>query len=367
MNGLIDSTLREGEQMAGVYFSFTQKREIVRLLSLVGVGEIELGIGAQNPEAAELIASARTLAPYARLSLWSRCLARDIDACARLKPDVLALSVPVSDLHIHKRLGKDRMQVLDMLQCSIEHSKCAVRYVSVGFEDATRADGSFLQQAFERAVEAGADRIRFSDTVGTAAPTDVISLARAYAGRFDVDVAFHAHNDFGMATSNAITALESGFEWVDVSALGIGERSGIARMEEIVAWLRVKHNVSQYDPARAAELCRYISEIAEIPIPPHSPIAGDKIFTCESGLHLDGIAKEPKTYYPYPPELIGGRHQSLIGKKSGRSSLRARMIELSLPVSDDRTALVLSQVRTQSRLAGRPLNDCEIRDIAENR
>lgn len=365
MRGLIDSTLREGEQMAGVYFTIDQKIEIVKLLSEIGVEEIELGIGVGDPEMKTLIREARLAAPYSRLAVWCRCLDDDIKRASELRPDVLSLSAPASSIHINKRLGKDKEWVLSQISRGAALARaCGIGYVSLGMEDATRADQEFLHRVYRCAVSAGINRIRFADTLGAATPASIMQLANQFAGQFDVEIGIHTHNDYGMATANAITALEAGFDWADVSVLGIGERAGIARLEEVVTWLRTKSGRTHYNLKYLRDLSRIVADFVGLNIYPHHPGVGDTIFACESGLHVDGLAKSADTYEPYAPELVNDTRKIMLGKKTGRGAVIKKMMELGIPVSDEKMALLVTQIKTQSRLACRPLRDSEIQKLA---
>ncbi|MHB9035800.1 MAG: LeuA family protein [Armatimonadota bacterium] len=366
MKGLIDSTLREGEQMAGVYFTTDQKIEIVTMLGKIGVEEIELGVGVGDPEMKTLAAKARLAAPHARLAVWCRCLDEDIKCACDLKPDVLSLSVPVSHLHVNKRLGKDRAWVLSQVENAVARAKTyGISYISLGIEDATRADQQFLRCVFGQAVRAGVDRVRFSDTLGLATPADILYLASKFAEQYDVEIGIHTHNDFGMATANAITALEAGFEWADASVLGLGERAGIARLEEMLTWLRTRYAKTHYDLKSMRSLCRTVAGLAGLSIYPHHTGIGDTIFACESGLHIDGLVKAVETYEPYAPELVNDTRKTMLGKKTGRSAVANKMMEMGIPVSDEKMALLVTQIKTKSRHAARPLKDAEIQSLAQ--
>ncbi|MCF6291600.1 MAG: pyruvate carboxyltransferase [Desulfobacterales bacterium] len=326
MKGLVDSTLREGQQRVNVFFTLAQKKEIYSQLCRVGVEEIELGIAtAHDHELAELISWCRQQGGCNRLALWSRCRAEDIRLAAALKPDVLSLSIPVSDLHITKKLGKDRQWVLDTLTASLQLAHClGFPYVSVGLEDGTRADREFLDAVCRQAEKHSARRVRLADTVGIADPASIKEQVRRMANKTDLEVGVHCHNDFGMATANALHALESGAHWADVTVAGIGERAGNARLEEVAGYLSLRRGRA-YDVSRLAPLARSVAAMSSRTIPPHQPVVGREIFTCETGLHLQGLEKDPASYEPYAPERVGARRQLRFGAKLGRRAIRDRI------------------------------------------
>jgi len=205
MKGIIDSTLREGEQAAHVYFDLTEKLRIIDLLIKVGIDEIELGIAAQNPEIDDLIKKAGKLEGCPKLALWCRCLPGDIEETLALSPDVLALSIPVSDIHIdiEHKLGRDRRCIMTRARESIrqaeDKSHC---YISLGLEDASRAEPDFVEELSSLALEEGANRIRFADTLGIMDPVSMFRIITRLKTRFSIDIGVHTHNDFGKSARN---------------------------------------------------------------------------------------------------------------------------------------------------------------------
>ncbi len=361
MIGLIDSTLREGEQMAGVYFSLRQKLELLGALAAVGIEEIEIGLAVHNPEMGELLRQTRQTLPGLRLALWCRCLAQDVEVSAALRPDVLAIAVPVSDLHIRKRLGKTREWILRQIPLVAAQARASgVPYLSLGFEDATRAAPPFLAAALRAAAQAGVERVRLCDTIGVATPQEMHVLVKAVKAHSHLQVGVHTHNDFGMATANAITALEAGADWADVTVLGLGERAGNARLEEVVGFLSFRRDEKRYHTTRLYALCKAVARMTGSLIPPHHPIVGKKLFTCESGIHLDGLEKDRRTYEPFPPELVQTIPKVLLGKKAGQSAVRAKLRLLGLPVLESKIIQLTSSVRELSRTLGRPLAEEEV-------
>lgn len=329
MAGLVDSTLREGVQAPGCgELTPDQKATIVAALAKVGVGELELGHAVAEQrfgsgELATLLEVAARVAPGVRRAVWCRARRDDIEAAAALGPDVVSVALPVSDRHLTTRLGRDRSWALRQVGVLVDVARSAgVGYFSLGLEDATRADVGFLRDVAAAADWAGVDRLRFADTVGIAPPESVTGLiselSRYYAGEIGV----HLHNDFGMATAGAIEAIRAGAAWVDVSLLGWGERAGISRLEEVCAWLAFQGG-GGYDVRAAKEIALQVAAWIGAPVPANAPVIGSDIFTCESGLHVAGLAADPATYEPYPPEAVGAVRSLRLGRLSGRSAVRA--------------------------------------------
>ncbi|MFW8600902.1 LeuA family protein [Desulfobacterota bacterium M19] len=361
MQGLIDTTLREGAQTAGISFSLRQKRDIVQALVRIGIEEIELGIATSfDRDLPGLMASCRAEYGHTSFSLWSMCRRDDIEYAAVLEPDILSLSIPVSDLHIFKKLRKSRGWVLRTLREALAWSRdCGIKRLSLGLEDATRAEDGFLTEVMDAAVEGGVSRIRFADTVGIASPLTVIKLLSQVRAGYDLEFGIHTHNDFGMATANCLTALEAGADWADVTVMGLGERAGNARLEEAAAYLRLQKG-RPYRTECLRELSALLCEIIGEPIAARRPVIGRDIFTCETGLHIQGLERDPETYEPYPPHKVGAARRLLYGRKTGRHNLRRRLLDLARPLGLDNINELLGQVRDKAAELGRPLEDAEL-------
>ena len=325
---LIDTTLREGAQAPVRYLRTGQKVEILAALAKIGVAEIELGHAVAEsgfgPEPlAELIELAATEAPGVRRAIWCRARTEDITFAAALSPEVISFALPVSERHLVRRLGRDRSWALTQVTELTRAARSAgVGYVSIGLEDASRADVTFLRQVAEAAERAGVDRLRIADTVGIASPGLVAALIAEVGGRYSGEIGVHLHNDFGMATAGAIAAIQAGAAWVDVSLLGLGERAGISRLEEVCGWLGLQAGAA-YDLHAVRDITARLSAWVDRPIPASAPVIGSDIFTCESGLHVAGIAADPGTYEPYPPEAVGARRSLRLGRHSGRAAVAA--------------------------------------------
>lgn len=367
LDGIVDSTLREGAQTPGFDFSFKQKLEIISSLKVLGVEEVELGVATpRSPELVSLVGEASDLVGAScRLSLWSRCRDEDIAFAFQCQPDILSLSVPVSDLHLYDRMGRDRQWVIDTLDRSIKIAlDMGFQGVSVGLEDATRADFEFLSQAIETVSAAGATRLRLADTVGIASPGIISNLVREVVGICELPVGVHTHNDFGMATANAVAALESGARWVDATVLGLGERSGNCRLEEIVGYLGLIMGNDQYNPKELVHLCSLVAGSSNISISPRHPIIGDEIFTCETGLHVHGLSGNPETYEPYDPALVGKERVFRFGGKTGKRAVQSRLASLGVTVSKEEAESLVVQIRQVAAREKKLLGDEDLVRLA---
>jgi homocitrate synthase NifV len=362
---LIDTTLREGEQTVGIHFTTVQKKEIIRRLALVGVSEIEMGIASPfTRDLAEIMTFCRDNHPGINRSLWSRCLEKDIVYASTLRPEHLSLSIPVSDLHLDTKLGKDRTWAKQTMMSAIRLAVKEGLKVSVGFEDATRADQEFLVRMARIAEDHGAFRVRLADTVGLATPFQIISLVgKIKKALRRCDVAIHTHNDFGMATANAMTALESGATWADATILGLGERSGCARLEELAGYLGMIYSDTRIQAQHLKPLAGYVAGITNRTIEDARPVLGEKIFACETGLHLQGLLKDPATYEPYPPERVGAKRHLLIGAKCGRNAIKSRLAALGVEIDEGPLLQKTRALRDRAVSFGKTLDDAEILSI----
>ncbi len=361
---IIDTTLREGEQAAYVYFTLEQKLKIVELLTQLNIDEIELGVCVENPDIKDLINISRKIAS-AKLSLWSRLVRQDIETALSLSPDIVSISIPVSELHIYKKLHKTPRQLLELAEKEISWLRRNTDiYISVGLEDATRADKDFLLTISKLLEDCGINRIRIADTLGILDPITTYSLIKELRENVRVDLGIHTHNDFGMATANAISAFIAGVNYIDVTACGLGERAGNAALEEVVSFLSKKFNITKYNLKILKKLCHFVAEVACYPISPKKPIVGEEIFTCESGIHIDGLLKSTDTYEPFSPEELGLSRKFLIGKKAGKRAVEAKLKELGIHVDNYNLEFVFKKVKEISTNLNRCLTDEEIKNIA---
>jgi len=309
--------------MVGVNFRLEEKLAIIHALDRIAIEEIEVGVAtAYDRDLPELIRRSRNEGIKARLALWSRCRPEDIARAGVLKPDVLSLSIPGSDLHIEKKLGRDRAWVLARVSEGVAQGRAlGIPYLSLGIEDSTRSDPSFLEAIIATAQTAGIARIRLADTVGIATPLDLSRLLLRLKTKFRVSLGVHCHNDFGMASANTVTALDSGADWADVTVYGIGERAGNARLEEVAAH-RVLQRGHHYELRELKGLVGLVAGCCGKRIDPHHPVVGEKIFQCETGLHLQGLEVDTATYEAYPPEVVGSERKLVYGNKIGRRQWR---------------------------------------------
>lgn len=370
LKGIVDSTLREGEQRAGVFFEMHHKLEIVKKLAALGIEEIELGVASpRSPELLALVPKALQITNHkVRIALWSRCNEEDIRFASQCKPDTLSLSIPVSDILIREKLAHNRSWVLEKLDRSITKAlELGFETVSVGLEDATRADPDFLFRVAQVINNSGASRLRLADTVGIGSPGLIAKLVKNVQEAASITIGVHTHNDFGMATANAIAALEAGAQWIDATVLGLGERTGNCRLEEIVGFLFLQQGMKRYQIDNLKTLCDTVATAAQTYINPHHPVIGKEIFTCESGLHVHGLAVNPKTYEPYDPLQLGRGRTLLFGSKTGKRAVQHTLRSAGMATSNEQAEDLVQEIRLLAKSGTKPLVENELINLARQR
>lgn len=316
---MVDTTLRDGEQAPGVVFSTREKCEIAEALARAGVDEIEAGIPAMGDDACRDMRKIARLQLPVVLSCWCRAEKADIERAASCNMPGLHISFPTSSLLL-KTFEKDEAWVLESLAELVGLGQKYFDRISVGAQDATRTGWEFLHRFSILAFEAGAERLRLADTVGTITPSGVAGIIRDIRKKLpDLNLEFHGHNDLGMATANAVTAVEAGASSLSVTVNGLGERAGNAPLEEVaMALFEFGGYQGRLDTTQFTTLCRLVARASGRDIPESKPVIGENVFRHESGIHCAGLLKSSSSYQLFQPERVGKEDvEYVIGAHSG--------------------------------------------------
>jgi homocitrate synthase NifV len=350
---LEDTTLRDGEQTPGVAFSAATKRRIVDALIDIGVRWIEIGIPAMGGEELDFIKSVADRQDEAHLVVWHRGVREDVARSLDLGFRAVHIGLPTSHVHLKGSVHKDRAWLLSTAQSLIAYGKDRGAFVSVSAEDLARTDIGFLQEYAGVVHEAGADRLRLSDTIGVLTPEEYGARVGAVHAACPIDLQCHAHNDFGLGTANALAGLQAGARYFHATVNGIGERAGMADFAQMVVALRLLYDVDLgIDMARLPELSEMVSSAVGDPGPPWQPIVGGNVFAHESGIHVNGMLHDTSTFEPFAPELVGGQRRFVIGKHSGRALLASVLKAEGIEPDESVLPACLVQVRARAIRVG---------------
>ena len=365
---IVDTTLRDGEQTAGVVFSNQEKLMIARLLDDLGVHQIEAGIPVMGGDEQRAIRDIVKMGLKASIMGWNRAVIADIETSLACGCDAVAISISTSDIHIEHKLMTTREKVIERMVKATEFAKKNGVYISVNAEDASRSDMDFLIEFARQAKNAGADRIRYCDTVGILDPFTTYDRIAKLVENIGIDVEMHTHNDFGMATANALAGVKAGATHVGVTVNGLGERAGNAALEEVV--MALKHLLDtdlNFATERFVEVSEFVARASGRNVPAWKAIVGSNMFAHESGIHADGMLKNPLTYEVFKPEDVGSERQIVIGKHSGTASIKAKFLkEYGKEISNEEAEELLKRVRSFAVDMKRSLFDKELMYIYED-
>ncbi|MDR1955200.1 MAG: homocitrate synthase [Candidatus Methanoplasma sp.] len=357
-----DTTLRDGEQAAEIVFSNIEKYRIAQLLDEAGVQQIEAGIPAMGADEKKAVKHIAHMKLNASVLGWNRANIDDINTSLDCDVDSVAISLSSSDIQIKHKLNKSREWVLEQVALCVEHAKSHGVYISCNAEDASRADMDFLLQFAKTAKAAGADRLRYCDTIGREDPFRCAERVGRIIKEVKIDVEMHTHNDFGMATANCMAGVLAGARFLSTTVMGIGERAGNAPFEETVMACKHLFNKSTgiIDTLKMKDLAQFVSVASNREIPVSKPFLGANCFAHEAGIHADGIIKEAKNYEPYEPSEMGLERRIVIGKHSGRNTIVTKLSERGITLTDKEAIDLLERVRKCSVKLHRSISTDEL-------
>lgn len=355
-----DTTLRDGTQTPGIVLSPERRTVIARALAEAGIHSIDCGFPAAGPTDFEGVRAVARAVKGPILSVHARTKREDIDAAAEALAGVspfkraVTLFIGISRLHREHKHRMGRNEIIDKVTRSIEYAQSAFEIISFGPEDASRTEPDFLHEVYEQAIQAGAMSIGFTDTVGILTPTKAADAIKGIQDSVpsldDAMLAVHFHNDLGLATANSLACVEAGVNIVQGTINGIGERAGNTPIEEVVVALTLHRE--QYGrnvgvrPEALARLCELVARETGFQLADNKAVIGRNIFRTETGVHQDGLLKNPDTYLPFRPELIGaGPIELVLGRNSGRNAVRHHLEATGAAPSDEHVEMVLDYIK----------------------
>lgn len=359
---LFDTTLRDGEQMPGVIFTPEQKIELAVAFSDFGIDIIDLMpvVSETEKKTVKTIVGMRL---DAEISASCRLVKEDIETAIDCDVGRITLFSPLSDLHLEHKLKISREANLNKALSMVDYAKSHGLVVDFAGEDSTRADEDYLVH-FINQMSGKIDIFFAADTLGCLTPLATYELVKKIKENCKCTLGLHEHNDFATATASAVAGLSAGADVFSGTFCGIGERAGNAPIEEVCLALKFFHNIDlgvKY--GKLTEICGLVSKYSGVAIHPHKPIVGANAFTHESGIHVDGMIKHPRTYQNIDAELVGQRMRFLFGKHSGKSVIRYTLKKHNMEKEEKEIDGLLDEVKTTSENRKQSLTEEEVMEI----
>ena len=346
-----DETLRDGEQSPGVNLSFEQKHDIAKLLDEIGVSVIAIGFPAVSDSEKQTVKNLSRENFRAKLAAPARAKISDINESLQCEVDEIPIFFPTSKLALKKVLRKNLKDALKKVSKAIEYSVDHGIITDFVAMDATRTEIEPLLNFFHAAIDSGANKLVVADTVGIMRPLSMANLIKTLKEDKIIKnkiISIHCHNDFGLAVSNTLAAIEMGANYPHVCVNGYGERSGNASLEEIVLALELLYNIKTLKNEKIYELSRLVESNFGLPISVHHPITGFNSFSHESGLHVDAILSGgPETIEPFEPKIIGRQRKFYMGRFSGKKNIEWMLNKLEINATPEQISKILYAVKTK--------------------
>ena len=358
----LDTTLRDGEQAPGVSLTPDEKARVARRLDRADVDYIEAGSACTGPGERETISRVTELDLEATVTSFCRGIQRDIDLAMECDVDGVNLVVPASDRHVTEKVGTTRAENVGATRELVGYAKDHGLWVEVIGEDGSRADLDYLEELLGAAIDAGADRVCWADTVGHATPDEAVNAVSRLSELGPIST--HTHDDLGLAVMNALASVAAGADVVHGTVNGIGERAGNVAIEEVAIALDHGYGVETLALTEVYDLAELVANTTGTQLPPNKAVVGQNAFTHESGIHTDGTLKDEAMYEPYPPETVGRERRLALGKHAGRAGVEAALRERDVEVDDDDLDEIVTRVKKIGD-RGKRVTDADLLAIAE--
>ncbi len=353
-----DETLRDGEQTPGTSLLIDEKIEIAKLMDEMGIAIINVGFPAVSKDEQEVV---RRIAAegfkQAKICAPARAIKSDIDVAIQSGAEEVPIFIAFSNLHLKYKLKKTPEEALNIVTDCVEYAKKHGVIVDFVTEDTSRTSIDNTVKIFKTAIEAGADRVVITDTVGFLRPESMRYLVSQIRDRLNKEVkqkvplSIHNHNDFGLATATTLAAIEEGVTVPHVCVAGFGERAGNAPLEEVVMALEILYGIrTGVKTERIQELADLVSESFAILLPVHKAITGENAFSHEAGIHVHGILSHRLTYEPIPAETVGRKTEFYMGKHTGSQIVKTKLEEKNINATERQIKQIVSQVKETHKL-----------------
>ncbi len=359
---ILDSTLREGEQTPGVSFSIEEKVEIALGLDDANIPMIEAGHPAVSKDVADAVKKICAEKPSAEILAHSRAMISDVDTALQTNVSRVAIFIGVTEMKL-RSLRMTEETAIEAAVKSIQHARDHGVKVRFTAEDGTRADRDFVVRICRAAIEAGADRISIPDTVGIMTPEAMRETFSWFSERLDAELDAHCHNDLGMATANALAAVEGGATAVHTTVNGLGERAGITPMEPFAVALKVLKGIDTVNLGKLPEISLLVEKYSGVPISPVQPIVGENAFSHKGGVHAAAVIFDPQTYEAFPPNIVGRQREIVISKYSGKVAVDDRLKRMGVALNDDELMTVIAAIKDRPEI--RSYRDVDLLELAE--
>ena len=362
---ILDTTLREGEQTPYVNFTVDEKIEIARLLDQIGVDMIEAGDPSVSPNVAKAIERIASLGLHAEIVAHSIASRSGIDRAKACGADRVAIFYATSQIHLDAKLHKTHEEALAIICEHVAYARSLGLKVRYTPEDATRTDFDFLVEVCNAAIEAGADRISFADTLGIMQPHIFFeSVCQLRERLLPCKIDLHCHDDYGLALANAMSGIRAGADCIHTTVNGMGERTGIPDLAETIIAFHNLEGVAKFNIQPLMNISGYLEKVSGFFLAPNKPITGQNAFSHKSGVHTNGILKDPRTYEPFDPALLGRERKIVIDKYTGKSAVSSRLAEYGIEVSTSELDVIVSRIKNLGDQR-KQLFDTDIIEIAE--